>query len=93
MKRSRDNSVDITTDYEVDDQDSILSKDKVILSSTASRLALDPTQSPMQWVPGDLSPGVKRPGREADHSSPFRVDVKNGGTIPPLPFKSSWHSV
>jgi len=25
--------------------------------------------TPMQWVPGALSPGVKRPGREADHTS------------------------
>jgi hypothetical protein len=27
-------------------------------------------QLPIQWVPGALSPGVKRLGREADHSSP-----------------------
>ena len=30
-----------------------------------SRLALVPTQPPVQWVPC-LSPGVKRPGRGAD---------------------------
>jgi hypothetical protein len=24
--------------------------------------------SPIQWVPGDLSLELKRPGREADHS-------------------------
>jgi hypothetical protein len=29
-----------------------------------------------QWVPGALSLGVKRPGREADHSPPSSADVK-----------------
>jgi hypothetical protein len=27
-------------------------------------------------------PGVKRPGREVDHSSPSSVKVKNGGAVP-----------
>jgi hypothetical protein len=36
--------------------------------TTASRPALGPTQSPIQWVPGALSLGVKQPVREADHS-------------------------
>jgi hypothetical protein len=31
-------------------------------------MALGPTQHPIQWVPGTLSVGVKRPRREADHS-------------------------
>jgi hypothetical protein len=35
--------------------------------SIPSRLALGPTQPPIQWAPGALSPGVKRPGREADN--------------------------
>jgi hypothetical protein len=29
---------------------------------------LGPTQPPIQWVSGALSLGVKRPGREAEHS-------------------------
>jgi hypothetical protein len=37
-------------------------------------------------------PGERRPGREADHSSPSSTDIKNGGVIPPLPRRSSWHS-
>jgi hypothetical protein len=32
--------------------------------------------SPVQWVPEALSPGVKRPGREADHATPTSADVK-----------------
>ena len=36
-----------------------------------SRPALWPTQPPVQWVPG-LSPGVKRPGRGADHPPPSK---------------------
>jgi len=35
-----------------------------------------PTQPPIQWVPGALSPGVKRPGRETDHSPPSSTVVK-----------------
>jgi hypothetical protein len=31
---------------------------------------------PSQWVLRDLSPGIKRPEREADHSRPTSADVK-----------------
>jgi hypothetical protein len=48
----------------------------IFLFTTASRTALGPTQSPIQWVPGYLSLGVKRPGREADHSPPSGAEVK-----------------
>jgi hypothetical protein len=33
-------------------------------------------QPPIQWVPGTLSLGVKRPGREADHSPTSSAEVK-----------------
>jgi len=43
-----------------------------------SRPALEPTQPPVQWVPGVLSPGVKaRQGRDADHSPPSSAEVEN----------------
>jgi hypothetical protein len=32
-----------------------------------------------------IFPGVKRPGREADHLPPSSVEVKNDGVVPPLP--------
>jgi hypothetical protein len=43
---------------------------KNFLFSTSSRPVLGPTQPPIPRVPGALSPGVKRPGCEADHSPP-----------------------
>jgi hypothetical protein len=48
----------------------------IFLFITASRTALGPTQSPIQWVPGALSLQVKRPGYEADHSPPASAEVK-----------------
>jgi hypothetical protein len=42
-----------------------------------SRTAVGPTQLPIQWVPGALSLGVKRPRREADHSLPSSAEVNN----------------
>jgi hypothetical protein len=50
--------------------------DGTLLVTTASRTALGPTQPPIQWVPGALLLGVKRPGR---------------GAIPLLPNTPSWH--
>ena len=36
----------------------------------SSRPTLRPSKPPIQWVPG-LSPGVKRPGRNVEHPSPY----------------------
>jgi hypothetical protein len=47
------------------------------LLTTASRPALWPTQSHIQWVPEALSLGVKGKEREADHSRPSSAEVKN----------------
>jgi hypothetical protein len=49
---------------------------KNFLFSTSSRPALGLIQPPIHWVPGALSPEVKRPGREADHSHPASAEVK-----------------
>jgi hypothetical protein len=46
------------------------------LFSTLSRPTLGPTQPPTQWVPGLLSSGVKRKGRETDHSPQTNAEVK-----------------
>jgi hypothetical protein len=37
---------------------------------------LGPTQTRNQWVPEALSPGVKWPEREANHSPPASTEVK-----------------
>jgi len=50
----------------------------------ASRPALGPTRSPIQWVLGALIPGVKRPGRESDHSPPPSAEVKSYTSTPPI---------
>jgi hypothetical protein len=60
--------------------------------STASRSVLGPTQTPIQWVPGSISPEQKRPGPQADQSSPSNAAVKNGRNIPPLLPMSSWRN-
>jgi hypothetical protein len=44
--------------------------------TTASKPPLGPTQPPIQWVSGALSLGVKRPGREADHTRTSSAEVK-----------------
>jgi len=40
------------------------------------RMALGSTQTPIQWAPGAISLGIKRPGREADNSPPFSAEGK-----------------
>jgi hypothetical protein len=48
----------------------------IFLFTTVSRMALGPTQPPIQWVLGAISLGVKQPGHEADHSPPSSAKVK-----------------
>jgi hypothetical protein len=49
---------------------------KNFLFSTSSRPTLGSTQPPTQWVPGALSPEIKRQGREAEYSPSTSVKVK-----------------
>jgi hypothetical protein len=58
---------------------------EIFLFSVEIRSFLGPTQSPIQWVPGALSPEVEWDVREADRSPPSVAKLKNGGAIPPLP--------
>jgi hypothetical protein len=48
----------------------------IFLFTTAFRTVLGPTQLLIQWVSGALSPGIKRPVREANHSLPSIAEVK-----------------
>jgi hypothetical protein len=80
MKESRDSSVRIELGSGLDDRGSRVrfpAELGIFLFTTASRTALGPTQPPIQWVPGALSLGVKRPRCEPDHSPPSSAEVKN----------------
>jgi hypothetical protein len=63
--------------------------EKISLSTIVSRPTLRPTQT-IQWVPGALSLGVKRPGREADHSPPLSAGVKTAWSYTSTPNTPSW---
>jgi hypothetical protein len=68
--RSHDSLVGIALGYGLDDRGSrvrFAEGTGKFFFTIASRTALGPTQLPIQWVPGALSLGLKRPGREADH--------------------------
>jgi hypothetical protein len=76
---ARNICVGIATGYGLDDRGARSSSPgrvKNFLFSKSFRPALRSTQPPIQWEPRVLSPGVKRPGREADHVSPTSVEVK-----------------
>jgi hypothetical protein len=56
----------------------------------SSRPFLWPAQPPIQCVPGALSPGVKRPGREADIHLQLVSRSTKGGSIHPLLHAPTW---
>jgi hypothetical protein len=57
----------------------------IFLFTTVSRMALRPTQPPVQWVPGALSLGVKQLRREGDHSPLSSAEVKNAWSYTSAP--------
>jgi hypothetical protein len=72
FNRSRDNVVSIESWLQAGQlrgQSSSPSRVKNFLFPVSSRPALGSTQPSIQRVSGTLSSGVKRPGREADHST------------------------
>jgi hypothetical protein len=76
---SRVSSGSIVSGYWLDDRGSIPGRgERIFPLASVSRPALGPTQHPVQWVPGVLSPGVKaRPERHADHSPQSSAEVEN----------------
>jgi hypothetical protein len=70
-----------------DNRGLIPGRGKTLFFSVASLPALRSTQPPIQWVSRALSMEVKWQEREADHSSSSSADIKNGGTIFPLPIR------
>jgi hypothetical protein len=76
---SRDSIVSLATGYGLHDtggQSLSPGRAKNFLFSTSSRPDMGSTQPPIRWVLGALSPAVKRPGHEADHSPPTSAGVK-----------------
>jgi hypothetical protein len=70
--RILDSSVGIATGYGLDDRG--VGVRVAVGSRIFSSPRLESTQPPIQWVPEALSPGVKRSGREADHSPPASAE-------------------
>jgi hypothetical protein len=69
-----------------------LHEQDISLHCTPFRPGVGPTQPPLQWVPGSLSLGLKRSGREANHASLCSAEAKNSEAISLLPHMFSWHS-
>jgi hypothetical protein len=69
---SWDSVVDTSTGYGLDGRGV-----GVRVLFTSSKLALGSTQPPIQWLSGLFPRGLKRTGREADHSPPTSAEVKN----------------
>jgi hypothetical protein len=65
---------------------------KNFLFSTSSTPAPGSTQPPIQWVPGDLSPGVKRPGVKLATRLQLVPMSRKCGSIHPFPHTPSWRS-
>jgi hypothetical protein len=75
---TQDSSVGIVTGYGLNRRvrSSSPGRGNNFVVSTSSRTVLGPTEPPIQWVMVALSPGVNRPGREAEHSPPSSAEVK-----------------
>jgi hypothetical protein len=74
--RRRVRSGSTVSDYRLDDRAIGVRSSagqRIFPLTSVSRPALGPTQPPVQWVPGVLSPGVK--ARDADHSPPSSAEV------------------
>jgi hypothetical protein len=92
---SRDSAVGIPTGYRLDDQG------VGVRVSVGASILISPCRPDRLWgspsllsdaLPGALSPGVKRPGREADHSPSTVLRSRKRGFIHLLPHTSSWCS-
>jgi hypothetical protein len=84
--RSRGSVVGIATGYGLHGRSVRSSRHgrvKNFLFSTSSIPALGPTQPPIQWVQGAVSPGENQQGRETDHQLLLRS--RKRGSIHPFP--------
>jgi len=54
----------------------ILQGENAFIFPKTPRLALGASQLPVRWIMGAFSQGVKRQGREADHSLAYSMELK-----------------
>jgi hypothetical protein len=95
LANSRDSTICIATDYGLGNRVvgvRVPVRERIFSSPRHPDRFWGPPRFLPNWVPGALSPRVKRPGREAHHSPSASAEVKNGGAVPPLAHASSWHN-
>jgi hypothetical protein len=82
---TRESSVGVATGYGLEGRSSIPGslRDFFLLHRVQTGSGAHPTFHPMGTR--SFFPGVKRQGREANHSPPSNTEVKNGGAVPPFP--------
>jgi hypothetical protein len=73
---SRDSAVGTETGYRLDNKGWCTGRVKNFAPWTSSTPALEPTQPPIKCVPGVLSEGGERQGRDADHLPPTSAEFK-----------------
>jgi hypothetical protein len=80
MGRELGSSGSIVSDYGLDDRAIGVRSpagQSIFPLASVSRPALRPTQPPVQWVPGVLSPGVKRGRGVTLTTHPHHAEVEN----------------
>jgi hypothetical protein len=92
---SRNSAVGIATGYGMDDRgvgDRFPVRSRIFYSPCLPNRLWGPPNLLSNGYRGLLPCGVKRPGRETDHSSPNNAEVKKSEPVHPLPHTLSWHS-
>jgi hypothetical protein len=86
--RSRVGAVGIATGWTAGGRFPAGARELSILYGVQTVFGFHPASYPTE--PEVLSLGVKQPRRQAHRSPPSSTGVKNGGSIPLLPYTSSW---
>jgi hypothetical protein len=88
-------SVSIVSGYRLDDRAiDPRQRQRIFPLASVSKPAQGPTQPPVQWVPGVLSPGVKCGRGVTLTTHPHLVPRSRVvGAIPPPPQAPSWRAV
>jgi hypothetical protein len=92
---NRDSSVGIATGYGLDNRRvgvRVPVRSRIFSSPHRSDPLWSSPSLLSNWVQGPLSPWVKRPGREADHSPPTSAEVKKMWIYLSTPHAPSWRS-